>query len=290
MQTVRELSRKTLVTLGARLLTASTALRLTKTDILGRLCDVVKHGSLLKSAFDPISLECVDFQRLSQVSVNLTRETLVEREAEITNFPWRTLVDEDEVATATHHSQLYVLLGINDQGDRCQWDMDLLALTNTYLLERTSVTREPADAHATNNTRDSSRRRRRLRQPKKQREIVLRIGHGYQYVWSAWFSSMTTQMLSLTESNFLRNIVTRGPAGFCAKLITAAVSVANKMKNIKQSTRALTVPSRMPRRTGGRLAHVVCKNVHRSLRQTLRRVEREKKGLKDNQKRCDGCV
>ena len=38
--------------------------------------------------FDPISFECVDFQRLSQIIANLTRENLAEREAEITNLPW----------------------------------------------------------------------------------------------------------------------------------------------------------------------------------------------------------
>ena len=38
--------------------------------------------------FDPISFECVDFQSLSQIIANLTREHLAEREAEITSLPW----------------------------------------------------------------------------------------------------------------------------------------------------------------------------------------------------------
>ena len=42
----------------------------------------------IAKCFDPISLERVDFQRLSQIIANLTRETLEEREAEITNLPW----------------------------------------------------------------------------------------------------------------------------------------------------------------------------------------------------------
>ena len=48
-----------------------------------------------------------------------------------------------------------------------------------------------------------------------------------------------------------RTIVTRGPASSCAISITAIVAVANKMKVTKQSTRALTVSSRMPRRPRG---------------------------------------
>ena len=40
----------------------------------------------VENCFDPISFECVDFQRLSQIIANLTRENLAEREAEITNL------------------------------------------------------------------------------------------------------------------------------------------------------------------------------------------------------------
>ena len=43
----------------------------------------MRHGSQLK-----ITLLRVDFQRLSQIIANLTRENLAEREAEITNLPW----------------------------------------------------------------------------------------------------------------------------------------------------------------------------------------------------------
>ena len=48
-----------------------------------------------------------------------------------------------------------------------------------------------------------------------------------------------------------RTIVTRGPAGSCTISITAVVAVANEMKVTRQSTRALTVSSRMSRRTRG---------------------------------------
>ena len=49
----------------------------------------------------------------------------------------------------------------------------------------------------------------------------------------------------------VRTIVTRGPAGSCAISITAVVAVAIKMIDTRQSTRALTVSSGMPRRTRG---------------------------------------
>ena len=47
-----------------------------------RCCEAWKP---IKDCFDTSSFECVDFQRLSQIIANLTRETLAEREAEITN-------------------------------------------------------------------------------------------------------------------------------------------------------------------------------------------------------------
>ena len=45
----------------------------------------------IEDCLDPISFESVDFQRLSQIIANLTRENLAEREAEITNLPWTLL-------------------------------------------------------------------------------------------------------------------------------------------------------------------------------------------------------
>ena len=41
-----------------------------------------------ENCFDTSSFECIDFQRLSQIIANLTRENLEEREAEVTNLPW----------------------------------------------------------------------------------------------------------------------------------------------------------------------------------------------------------
>ena len=46
----------------------------------------MRHGSLFENCSDPISFECVDVQRLSQIIANFTRQNLSEREAEIKNF------------------------------------------------------------------------------------------------------------------------------------------------------------------------------------------------------------
>ena len=50
-----------------------------------RCCEAWKP---IEDCFDPISFECVDFRRLSQIIANLTRENLAEREAEISNLFW----------------------------------------------------------------------------------------------------------------------------------------------------------------------------------------------------------
>ena len=86
-QTIRELSRKTPDSMGAKLLIASTALRAYRNRHLGTLMRCCEAWKPDEDCFDPISFECVDFQRLSQIIGNLTRENLAEREAEITNLP-----------------------------------------------------------------------------------------------------------------------------------------------------------------------------------------------------------
>ena len=73
-------------------------------DILGHSCDVVRHGSLLKIASIRLPLSVVDFQRLSQIIANLTRETLAEREAEITNLPW-TQTEKDTASASCRGGQ-----------------------------------------------------------------------------------------------------------------------------------------------------------------------------------------
>ena len=49
-----------------------------------RCCEAWKP---VGKCFGPISLEFIDFQRLSQIIANLTLENLAEREAEIVNLP-----------------------------------------------------------------------------------------------------------------------------------------------------------------------------------------------------------
>ena len=86
--TIRELSRKTPDSIGTKLLIASTAVRAYRNRHLGTLMRCCEAWKPIEDCFDPISFECVDFQRLSQIIPNLTRENLAEREAEITNLPW----------------------------------------------------------------------------------------------------------------------------------------------------------------------------------------------------------
>ena len=89
-------------------------------DILGRSCDVVKHGSLLGIAFEPISFECIDFQRLSQIIANLTRGNLAEREAEITNVPWTQAEKDNALARCSMLSleEGFVSIGVHFSSPR----------------------------------------------------------------------------------------------------------------------------------------------------------------------------
>ena len=86
-QTIRELSRKTPDSIGAKLLIASTALRTYRNRHLGTFMRCSEAWKPIEDCFDPISFECVDFRELTQIIANLTRENLAEREAEITNLP-----------------------------------------------------------------------------------------------------------------------------------------------------------------------------------------------------------
>ena len=47
-----------------------------------------KEWKPIEDCLDTFSFECIIFQRLCQIIANLTRETLAEREPEITNFFW----------------------------------------------------------------------------------------------------------------------------------------------------------------------------------------------------------
>ena len=60
-----------------------------------RCCEAWKP---VGKCFDPISFECTDFQVLSQILANLTRENLAEREAEIKNLPWTQTEKDNALA------------------------------------------------------------------------------------------------------------------------------------------------------------------------------------------------
>ena len=86
-QTIRELSRKTPDSIGAKLLITSTALSAYRNRHLGTLMRCCEAWKPVGDCFDTFSLECIDFQRLSQSIANLTRENLQAREAEDSTLP-----------------------------------------------------------------------------------------------------------------------------------------------------------------------------------------------------------
>ena len=71
--TIRELSRKTPGSIGAKLLIASTALRACRNRHPGTLMRCSQAWKPVEDCFDPISFECVHFPRLRQIIANLTR-------------------------------------------------------------------------------------------------------------------------------------------------------------------------------------------------------------------------
>ena len=97
-RTVRELSSKTPGSLGAKLLTASTALRACRNRHLGtlmRCCDV---WETVGKCFDLNSFECIDFHGLNQIIASLTRESLAEREAELGSLSWTQTEKDNALA------------------------------------------------------------------------------------------------------------------------------------------------------------------------------------------------
>ena len=86
--TKRELSRQTPDCIGAKLFITSTALRAFRNRHLGTLMRCCEAWKPVEDCFDTSSFECIDFQRLSQITASPTRENLEEREAEVTNVPW----------------------------------------------------------------------------------------------------------------------------------------------------------------------------------------------------------
>ena len=87
-QAFHELARKTSDSLGAKLAIASKALRAYRNRHLGALMRCCEAWEPVGNCFEPFTFECNDFQNLSQIIANLTRENLAEREAEIANLSW----------------------------------------------------------------------------------------------------------------------------------------------------------------------------------------------------------
>ena len=84
------LLRKTPNSQGAKLLTASTALRAYRNRHLCTLMHSCEACQPVGKCFDQWSFECIDFHGLTQIVASLTRERITEREAEIRNPPLDT--------------------------------------------------------------------------------------------------------------------------------------------------------------------------------------------------------
>ena len=101
-QTIRELSRKTLDSIGAKFLIVSTVLhaykKKTSWDVRAML---LRHGGPVENCVDPISFECVDVRELCQIIANLIREHFAEREAENNESP----LDTDKERPCTSQMQ-----------------------------------------------------------------------------------------------------------------------------------------------------------------------------------------
>ena len=102
--TQHELSKQTPDCKGAKLLITSTALRAIRNRHLGtrmRRCEAWKPT---EDCFDPLSFECIDFQRLCHIFASLTCENLATRETEVSTFPY-TLTEKDTVLAGCRKSQ-----------------------------------------------------------------------------------------------------------------------------------------------------------------------------------------
>ena len=97
-QTKLELLRNTPGSLGAKLLTASTALRAHRNRHLGFLMHCCEAWEPAGNCIDPYSFECIFFYRLSQIIANLTRERIAELETEIHNLSWKQTEKDNALA------------------------------------------------------------------------------------------------------------------------------------------------------------------------------------------------
>ena len=130
-QTFREIERKTPDCASAKLVIASTALRAYKHRHLKALMRCCEAWEPVGKCFEPISLECTDFQKLCHTSANLTLENLTEREEEIANLPW-TQAEKDKALARCRSGQrawrakkpMLCLHAVTDEDAHCLEDED----------------------------------------------------------------------------------------------------------------------------------------------------------------------
>ena len=77
-----------------------------------RCCEAWKP---VGNCFDTFSVDCIDYQRLSQIIASLTRENLEAREAEDSTLPWTQT--EKYIALARREARVDNVLGVTR--DRC---------------------------------------------------------------------------------------------------------------------------------------------------------------------------
>ena len=102
--TRHELLRSTLVSPGAKLLIAATAMRAYRNRHLGTLMHCCAAWDPVGQGFDEVTFECTNFHGLSQIIASLTRENTAEREAAVHNLPW-TQTEKDNALARCRISQ-----------------------------------------------------------------------------------------------------------------------------------------------------------------------------------------
>ena len=90
-RTVHELPRKAPRSLGAKFLTASTALRACRNRHLGTLMRCCEAWEPVGKCFDPNSFRCIDFHGLSQIIASITREKSRRKRSR----NWKSALDTD---------------------------------------------------------------------------------------------------------------------------------------------------------------------------------------------------
>ena len=99
--TSRELLQKTTDSSGRSPLLLLRAYRNEHLGTLMRCCEALNP---IENCFDPVSFECIDFERLSQIIASLTRESLEARGAEVTNLLW-TQTEKDSALARCRSGQ-----------------------------------------------------------------------------------------------------------------------------------------------------------------------------------------